>query len=52
MRDGARLADVFLTTVSAVVNGTALVSPIRTRRVRKAMDALDYNPDHVTRSLR
>jgi len=52
MRDVARLADVSLATVSAVVNGTAPVSPIRTRRVRKAMDALDYHPDYVARSLK
>jgi LacI family transcriptional regulator len=52
MREVARLADVSLATVSAVVNGTAPVTPVRMERVRKAIDALDYHPDQVARSLK
>ena len=52
MRDVARLAGVSVATVSAVINGTANVSEIRTKRVREAMEALDYYPDHVARSLK
>ena len=43
MRDVARLANVSVATVSAVINGTATVSPQRAARVRKAMEALDYH---------
>jgi hypothetical protein len=35
MRDVARLAEVSVATVSAVANGTAVVSPKRAERVRK-----------------
>jgi LacI family transcriptional regulator len=42
MQDVARLADVSIATVSAVINGTAVVSEGRAERVRKAMEALDY----------
>jgi len=52
MRDVARLAGVSVATVSAVVNGSVPVSAERTRKVRDAMDALDYHPDHVARSLK
>lgn len=52
MRDVARLAEVSIATVSAVVNGTAVVSPKRAERVRRAMDALDYQADQVARSLK
>lgn len=52
MRDVARLADVSLATVSAVVNGTASVSAVRMERVIEAMAALDYHPDDLARSLR
>ncbi len=50
--DVARLATVSPATVSAVINGTAVVSPIRTKRVQEAMAALDYHPDHIARSLK
>jgi LacI family transcriptional regulator len=50
--DVARLATVSPATVSAVINGTAVVSPARTKRVREAMAALDYHPDHIARSLK
>jgi len=52
MRDVARLAGVSVATVSAVINGTAHVSERRTQRVREAMEALDYYPDQVARSLK
>src|SRR5208283_4098294 len=52
MRDVARLAGVSVATVSAVINGTAIVSEGRTQRVREAMEALDYYPDQVARSLK
>jgi LacI family transcriptional regulator len=52
MRDVARLAGVSVATVSAVVNGSATVSPHSAKKVRDAMEALDYHPDQVARSLR
>ena len=52
MRDVARLAGVSVATVSAVINGSAVVSEGRTQRVREAMEALDYYPDQVARSLK
>jgi LacI family transcriptional regulator len=52
MVDVARLANVSVATVSAVVNGKGSVSAERTRRVLEAMSALDYHPDHVARSLK
>jgi LacI family transcriptional regulator len=52
MRDVARLAEVSVATVSAVANGTAIVSPKRAERVRKAMEALDFHPDQIARSLK
>ena len=52
MTDVARLADVSVATVSAVVNGKGGVSEERRRRVEEAMLALDYHPDHIARSLK
>jgi LacI family transcriptional regulator len=52
MRDVARMAGVSVATVSSVINGTAVVSPKSTTRVREAMRALDYRPDQVARSLK
>lgn len=52
MRDVARLADVSVATISALLNGTAVVSPQRTERIRKAMEALDYHADQIARSLK
>jgi LacI family transcriptional regulator len=52
MVDVARLARVSVATVSAVVNNKEGVSEERTRRVREAMAALDYHPDHIARSLK
>src|SRR5918999_1824638 len=52
MVDVARLASVSIATVSAVVNNKGRVSDERARRVREAMRALDYHPDHVARGLK
>jgi LacI family transcriptional regulator len=52
MRDVARLAEVSVATVSAVINGTATVSPRRAESVRKAMEILDYHADQIARSLK
>lgn len=52
MHDVARLANVSIATVSAVVNGKNSVSPKREAKVREAMDILDYHPDLVARSLK
>lgn len=52
MRDVARLARVSVATVSAVSNGKGGVSPKLTARVRAAMEAVDYYPDYIARSLK
>ena len=52
MRDVARLAEVSIATVSAVINSSAVVSPKRAEKVRRAMEALDYHADQIARSLK
>ena len=52
MRDVARLANVSIATVSAVINGKDGVSAKLTGRVQNAMTTLDYHPDLVARSLK
>lgn len=52
MADVARLANVSVGTVSAVINNKGIVSEEKTRRVKEAMLALNYQPDHVARSLK
>ena len=52
MHDVARLANVSIATVSAVVNGKSGVSAKREAMVREAMATLDYHPDLVARSLK
>ncbi|MGO9088191.1 MAG: LacI family DNA-binding transcriptional regulator [Candidatus Sulfotelmatobacter sp.] len=52
IKDIARLAGVSVATVSGVLNNKPTIKPKLVERVRKAMDALDYHPDHVARSLR
>ena len=52
LRDVARLANVSIATVSAVINNKGRVSGKLTQRVKRAMEALDYHPDQVARSLR
>ena len=50
--DVARLAGVSVATVSAVINGTKVVSLGRAQKVRQAMGTLDYHVDQNARSLR
>lgn len=52
MVDVAREAGVALRTVSRVVNGDATVGQELARRVREAVDRLDYQPDERARQLR
>lgn len=52
MRDVARLAHVSVATVSGVLNSKRGVSSKLTKRVEEAMQALNYQPDNVARSLR
>jgi LacI family transcriptional regulator len=52
MRDVARLAGVSIATVSAHINGAPKVSDARAGRIRHAMEALDYHPDQIARSLK
>lgn len=52
MRDVARLADVAVSTVSALINGAPKVSQARADRIRRAMRELDYHPDQIARSLK
>ncbi|MGH9450879.1 MAG: LacI family DNA-binding transcriptional regulator [Terriglobia bacterium] len=52
IRDVARLAEVSLGTVSKVINKKGTVSPQLTERVLRAMEALDYHPDQIARSLK
>ncbi len=52
IRDVSRLADVSVATVSAVINGKPAVSETLTRQVRRAIEALNYQPDYLARSLR
>jgi len=52
MRDVAERAGVSVTTVSHVMNATRPVSDDVARRVRQAMDDLEYQPNLLARSLR
>lgn len=52
MKDVARLAEVSLATVSAVLSGSTYVSPDLTARVRAAVKALGYAPNTVASSLK
>ena len=52
IRDVSLLAEVSVATVSAVINGKPVVSEVLTKRVRHAIEALDYHPDFLARSLR
>ncbi|MBS3735648.1 LacI family DNA-binding transcriptional regulator [Candidatus Bipolaricaulota bacterium] len=51
MKDVAKLADVSVTTVSHVINGTRYVSPELTGRVNRAIEELDYHPDPLAQGL-
>src|ERR1035437_1610855 len=50
--DVGRLAEVSVATVSAVINGTKMVSPRRAQKVREAMKSRDYDGDANGRSRR
>lgn len=52
IKDVARSAQVSTATVSAVLNGTAYVSPALRARVEAAVAALDYMPSQAARSLK
>lgn len=52
IRDVARLAHVSVTTASAVINGKSSVKEALRLRVNRAIEALDYHPDSVARSLK
>jgi DNA-binding LacI/PurR family transcriptional regulator len=52
MKDVARLAEVSLATVSAVLSGAAYVSPDLTGRVQAAVKALGYAPNTIASSLK
>jgi len=52
IRDVAKLADVSITTASAVMNGKRTVKEALRLRVQRAMEELDYHPDSVARSLK
>jgi LacI family transcriptional regulator len=51
-REVGKLAGVSVATVSAVINGNKYVSPALQNRVRKAIEALGYQPNLVARSLK
>ncbi len=52
MKDIAKRANVSLSTVSAVINQSAYVSPELTKRVMEAIEELNYRPNAVARSLK
>jgi LacI family transcriptional regulator len=52
IRDIARLAGVSVVTVSRVLNNKPTVKAKLVQKVKQAMEALDYHPDQVARSLR
>jgi LacI family transcriptional regulator len=52
IRDVSKLAGVSVATVSAVINGKPMVSEKLTQQVRRAIEALNYQPDFLARSLR
>ena len=51
IQDVARLADVSLSTVSAVLNGKNIVSSPTRSRVLEAIETLQYRPDHFASNL-
>lgn len=52
IKDVARRAKVSVGTVSNVVSGLVPVRPKLRERVQKAIEDLDYHPDHIARSLK
>lgn len=51
IQDVARLADVSLSTVSAVLNDKNIVSRVTRQRVLDAIKTLHYRPDHYASNL-
>ena len=51
IKDVASLAGVGVGTASRVVSGKGAVAPATAERVRKAIEALNFRPSHVARSL-
>ena len=52
IKEVARNAEVSVGTVSNVLSGSSPVSPAIRARVMKAIQALDYHPNHFARSLK
>jgi LacI family transcriptional regulator len=52
IKDVARVADVSIATVSALLNGTARVSDKLSQRIWAAIESTGYSPHGVARSLR
>ena len=52
MIDVARAAEVSVATVSAVVNGTGVVSSRLTERIEEAIRAIGYKRNTIARSLK
>ena len=51
IKDVARLAGVGLGTASRVVSGKGSVAPATAKRVRRAIEQLNFRPSHAARSL-
>ncbi len=51
IKDVARLAGVGLGTASRVISGKGSVAPATAKRVRKAIEQLNFRPSHAARSL-
>ena len=52
MKDVAKAAGVSLGSVSHYLNDQVPVSPVKAKRIQRAIDALDYRVDQSARSLR
>ena len=52
MKDITRIAQVSLSTVSHVVNGTKFVSPAISAKVQRVIEELNYTPSLVARNLK
>jgi DNA-binding LacI/PurR family transcriptional regulator len=52
LKEVAKLAGVSITTVSNVMRGSVPVSNVLRARVKAAIQALDYHPNHIARSLK
>jgi len=52
LKEVAKKANVSITTVSRVINGSDKVNPKTSERVKKVMTMLDYQPNRVAQRLR